>query len=388
MRPNTWLRRRLGLLAAVVLGAAAALAGCSSFSDTVPSCGDPLRLAIIAQSVPAASYLPCLGDLPQGWDASGFNPFPGRRQLPARLRPIPRAAGEGRAHRGVPDCRCQSLPAPAPGVLTYTRASSTEPRFAGRLYDVFPGGCGDLHVRLRHRIADRTDGTIPDGRGTVPQAAAAARPETATRRGAQPMTLLTGGAHEACTSSPALRSPARGRKRCLSGVLADPRVRLGAGAAALLVTAIAAHQDHVGQCEAAAFRAVNGLPGSLYQPAWAVMQLGTFGAAPRRGQRGMAGRGPRTRGAAPDGRHRDLGIVQGLQADGAAAPACGPHRGDARPRPRSRRARVPVRPRRRCRRPGRSRLPPPRRTRAALSPCERSSPRRPDPDICRSPPPT
>ena len=59
MRPNTWPRRRLGLLAVVVLGAAAALAGCPAFSDTVPSCGYPLRLAIIAQSVPA-TLLPAM----------------------------------------------------------------------------------------------------------------------------------------------------------------------------------------------------------------------------------------------------------------------------------------------------------------------------------------
>jgi undecaprenyl-diphosphatase len=62
--------------------------------------------------------------------------------------------------------------------------------------------------------------------------------------------------------------------------LADPRIGLGAGTAALLVTAVAVHRDHVGPCEDAAFRAVNGQPDSLYLPAWVVMQLGTLGAAP------------------------------------------------------------------------------------------------------------
>jgi len=32
-------------------------------------------------------------------------------------------------------------PARAPGVLTYIRLESIRPRFAGHLYDVFPGGC-------------------------------------------------------------------------------------------------------------------------------------------------------------------------------------------------------------------------------------------------------
>lgn len=90
------------------------------------------------------------------------------------------------------------------------------------------------------------------------------------------MNPLTSAADRAGLSSPGLRSPAKGRMRSL----ADPRVRLGAGAAALLVTAAAVDRDRVGRCEAAAFRAVNGLPGSLYVPAWAVMQLGTLGAAP------------------------------------------------------------------------------------------------------------
>jgi undecaprenyl-diphosphatase len=47
----------------------------------------------------------------------------------------------------------------------------------------------------------------------------------------------------------------------VTGALADPRVRLGAGTAALLVTAIAARRDRVRPGEAAAFRAVNDLPG-------------------------------------------------------------------------------------------------------------------------------
>ena len=70
------------------------------------------------------------------------------------------------------------------------------------------------------------------------------------------------------------------RKRSVTDVLADPRVHFGAACAALLVTAIAVRRDRVSPAEARVFRAVNGLPDALYPPAWAVMQLGTFGAAP------------------------------------------------------------------------------------------------------------
>jgi len=63
-------------------------------------------------------------------------------------------------------------------------------------------------------------------------------------------------------------------------VLADPRARLGLGAAVTLLTAVAAHGNHVGRAEARTFRLVNGLPDTIYRPTWVVMQLGTLGAAP------------------------------------------------------------------------------------------------------------
>ena len=66
----------------------------------------------------------------------------------------------------------------------------------------------------------------------------------------------------------------------LIGVLADPQVRLGIGITALLVTALAVRRDRVSLGEAKVFRAVNGLPDALHAPSWAIMQLGTLGAAP------------------------------------------------------------------------------------------------------------
>jgi len=69
------------------------------------------------------------------------------------------------------------------------------------------------------------------------------------------------------------------------------------GLAALLATAVVVHHDRVGPREARAFRVVNGLPDSVYLPAWIVMQLGAFGAIPASaaaarlaGDRELAGR--------------------------------------------------------------------------------------------------
>jgi glycosyltransferase 2 family protein len=77
-----------------------------------------------------------------------------------------------------------------------------------------------------------------------------------------------------------MTGPVSKHDRALPAVLAAPGVQLGIGVAALLATAGAARHDRVGPRERRAFQAVNGLPDSAYPAAWAVMQLGAFGAIP------------------------------------------------------------------------------------------------------------
>ena len=95
------------------------------------------------------------------------------------------------------------------------------------------------------------------------------------------MTRLTGTRDPKQSAMPAPAQRARQtRKRSPMRLLADPGARLGLGAAAVVITAVSARRNRVGHCEAEAFRVVNGLPDSLYVPVWAIMQLGTLGAAP------------------------------------------------------------------------------------------------------------
>ncbi len=124
--------------------------------------------------------------------------------------------------------------------------------------------------------------------------------------------------------------PARSRRarkthqRSGMGLLADPRVRLGLGTAATLVTALSARRNRVGYCEAKAFRAVNGLPDSLYIPAWVIMQLGALGAAPAAAgaalmahDRELAGR------LLAGGRPRPAALVSGTRTRGRDASGLG-----------------------------------------------------------------
>ncbi len=143
MRPRRNLRRSrfAAALVALVLAMAAALTGCAGLAGTVPGCGDPLKLAIIAQSVTGTTYVPCITELSPGWSTSGFSPASGGTSFSLDSDRSP-----GRPVTVRLTARCETggaSPSPprAPGVLTYTRLTSISPRFAGILYDVFPGGC-------------------------------------------------------------------------------------------------------------------------------------------------------------------------------------------------------------------------------------------------------
>ena len=67
-------------------------------------------------------------------------------------------------------------------------------------------------------------------------------------------------------------SPAAGRP--------SPGGRVVLGVAGVVLSGITVAQDRVGDVERRAFLRVNGLPDSLYRPAWLLMQAGTVGAAP------------------------------------------------------------------------------------------------------------
>ena len=129
------------LVAAVMLTAGGALTGCTTVDGAVPGCGVPLRLAVVAQSVPSASYLPCIHGLAPGWTTSGFDPTQDGTSF---LLNSDRAPGRPVRVRLAATCNVRGAspsPSRAPGVLTYTRLDSISPRFAGTLYDMFPGGC-------------------------------------------------------------------------------------------------------------------------------------------------------------------------------------------------------------------------------------------------------
>ncbi len=131
-----WAVTRLSV--AMLVGAL--LAGCATSGQAITGCEAGQRLAIIAQSVPGAAYVPCIRELPPGWRISSFEVdddgararlHSDRASAPIELRLSASCTREG-----------SSPIAPrAAGVRSYLVVDSISPNYAGRYVDVFAGGC-------------------------------------------------------------------------------------------------------------------------------------------------------------------------------------------------------------------------------------------------------
>jgi hypothetical protein len=116
-------------------------AGCGAEPGrSEPRCEPGPRLGILAQSVPDAAYVPCVADLPPGWTFDELDVEDGGANLTLRSDRADRDVEV----RLVPSCDVADATPIAPsdeGVRTYHLVESIDPRFAGQLIDVFPGGC-------------------------------------------------------------------------------------------------------------------------------------------------------------------------------------------------------------------------------------------------------
>lgn len=133
------VRASAGALVALVLGLSSA--GCSRLQGAAPACEASQSLALVAQSVPQATFVPCIEQLASGWKSTSFRAVSGHARFvlvpsTAGGRPVPVQLVRGCNVSGAPPTTPR-----APGVRTYRHLESISPRYRGTLYDVFPGGC-------------------------------------------------------------------------------------------------------------------------------------------------------------------------------------------------------------------------------------------------------
>jgi hypothetical protein len=140
------MRRRWHLGAAAVVALAAA--GCGSggtvtLVDATPECRPGRRLAVLAQAVPTAAYVPCIADDESPWRFSSLTVEKGRARLSlVYIDPSGRSARVQLTRRcDISGASEQPPVAGEPDVEHYLRTSTLSPRMAGVGYAVFDGGC-------------------------------------------------------------------------------------------------------------------------------------------------------------------------------------------------------------------------------------------------------
>jgi hypothetical protein len=134
-------RNRAWALAFISLVPMFAATACTGPVAGAPRCGSIERVAIIAQSVPSTSHVSCIIDLPAGWSTGQLRVQNGLTRF---VLVSDRAPGHPVTVDVGKECAIANATPIAPrtpGGRTYLWLRQIDPRYAGTMYDVFPGGC-------------------------------------------------------------------------------------------------------------------------------------------------------------------------------------------------------------------------------------------------------
>ncbi len=160
-----WSVKRVALILGIALGALLVgsqiiqlLSPGNSLTEDVngrPECGTDRLMVLVAQSVPAATSVPCIASLPAGWSVGTVNVRSGRTEFwlssavagSARRRRVAAPAGEVLCRRGHRGAQRRGRHAP----LRAARAAATGPR--GHSHLLVRGRLRHLRVRVRGRGA-------------------------------------------------------------------------------------------------------------------------------------------------------------------------------------------------------------------------------------------
>ena len=118
-------------------------AGCGDAPSASPACDDVRRLALLAQSVPDAAYVPCIDVLAPGWEVDSFTADDDGAEI---------VLDSDRAEEDVAvtlagGCATAGATRMAPraaGARTLVVVDAISPSYDARIIDVFPGGCVTL----------------------------------------------------------------------------------------------------------------------------------------------------------------------------------------------------------------------------------------------------
>jgi hypothetical protein len=135
--------RRLVAAAALAVGLTACRVDLSAGPPSAPTCNQGSVLILMAQSVPSATFVPCITEFPAGWTFGGEQIESGRSQFwldsdRAGLRAVTVTLARSCDTRGA--VRVPVDPNEA-GTARYERPEALPPHYAADRFYTFLGGC-------------------------------------------------------------------------------------------------------------------------------------------------------------------------------------------------------------------------------------------------------
>jgi membrane-associated phospholipid phosphatase len=135
-----------------------------------PQCGTGHSLILTAQAVPSAAQVPCVAELPSGWQISMADIASGHAKFWLDSDQAGYQAVTVTLSRACDVSGAQEIPSDEPGTRRYERPLSLRPHFANLRYYTFPGGCTTYRFDFAPGTAPRLAIPIDSAVAFVPRA--------------------------------------------------------------------------------------------------------------------------------------------------------------------------------------------------------------------------
>jgi hypothetical protein len=138
---------------------------CEQGDDAEPTNG----VILMAQSVPTASFVPCLAGMPVGWHFAGLDARSGSARFWLDSDRYGTHAIEVRLTEHCDTSGATEIPSEHPDMRRLEQISQVSPQFAGRRYYLFEGGCISILLALASSDSSEPLAVATQGVGVVPR---------------------------------------------------------------------------------------------------------------------------------------------------------------------------------------------------------------------------
>ena len=172
-----WSVRRVSLAVALLIAAViVVVAGGQAFFPAgnigayAPQCGTGHSMILAAQAVPSAALVPCVAELPSGWQVGGADIASGHATFWLDSDQAGPQAVTITLSAACDISGARQIPSDQPGTRRFERPVSLRPRFADLRFYTFPGGCATYRFHFAAGASPLLAIPVDDAVAFVPRA--------------------------------------------------------------------------------------------------------------------------------------------------------------------------------------------------------------------------